>query len=200
MANEPDFSVTEAAVMLGVTDKTIRSWIRQGLPTEAKGRRGGGQEHRVTMKAVMDWLLDRQQQRLTGKSAQRLEDLKVRRLEVATREAELSLAAREGKLLPATEVEETWGRHIARVRSRLLSIPSKAAGLVLGVRDTKAIQRTLESEIHEALGELGDAGAAAPDAAPVAAAAAADRKPVGRRRAAPQRRKQPRAREVEDGA
>ena len=190
--------------MLGKTPQTIRNWITAGMPAVEKGQRGSGHETRISMKDVLEWHVKRASRRAEqGDLAQRAEELRVRRLEVTTREAELNLAAREGKLLPATEGEETWGRHIAQVRSRLLAIPSKAAGLVLGVRDTKAIQRTLESEIHEALGELGrdgDVGAAAPDAAPVAAAAAADGKPVGRRRAAPQRRKQSRARKVEDRA
>jgi len=76
---------------------------------------------------------------------------RARRLEVEQR-----LAEREGRLLPAVEVEQTWTRMILIARSRLLGVPPRLASEVVDCRDVKAAERLLKDEIYSALRELGD--------------------------------------------
>lgn len=58
------------------------------------------------------------------------------------------------KLLPEADVSATVIASFARVKARMLSIPSTLAPALLGVTDVKLIKELLTDAVHEALAEL----------------------------------------------
>jgi hypothetical protein len=51
-----------------------------------------------------------------------------------------------------------WGRLVATFRARLLALPSKLAGRLVGISEARAIHGRIESEVYDALTELSDEG------------------------------------------
>jgi hypothetical protein len=49
-----------------------------------------------------------------------------------------------------------WGRLVATFRARLLALPSKLAGRLVGISEARAIHGRIESEVYDALTELSD--------------------------------------------
>lgn len=67
---------------------------------------------------------------------------------------ELEVAVMRGELHHAEDVELVMNGMIAAFRTRMLAIPTKAAGDLQGKTSLTEIQATLRKHIHEALGEL----------------------------------------------
>lgn len=70
---------------------------------------------------------------------------------------EMQNAVLRKSLLPADEVERVQSASIARARSKLLSIPSKLAPLVVGASSIAAARDEISNAIYDALNELGTA-------------------------------------------
>jgi hypothetical protein len=66
---------------------------------------------------------------------------------------ELENAVREGQLLPAAEVTQTWQRIIGLIRTSLLGMPSKLAARLAG-KPAPEIQALLALEISDTLEAL----------------------------------------------
>lgn len=116
---------------------------------------------------------------------------------------EMETAALKGELLKRGDVASAVQGAFARVRARLLALPSKAAPLISSMKAVVAIQEKLTELVHEALAELaatqigieeegadrgdrdapggepGDRGRGVGVVAGADAAATADREPVG---------------------
>jgi phage terminase Nu1 subunit (DNA packaging protein) len=76
-------------------------------------------------------------------------------LEAAKREkAEIELELLKGSLLYATDVEQVMATMILTCKSRLLSIPTKCATQVIGLKDLSTIVEIIRDAICEALNEL----------------------------------------------
>jgi len=63
-----------------------------------------------------------------------------------------------GNLLDGRAVAEHWGTVIVNAKTRLLSIPTKAAPLLLGAKTMPQAREVLERFIYEALNDLSAAG------------------------------------------
>lgn len=70
--------------------------------------------------------------------------------------AELEVKELSGDLLRASEVNQTWYQMVTHCKTRLLSIPSKAAPIVAAESNAGAVQEILEDLVREALEELSD--------------------------------------------
>lgn len=90
---------------------------------------------------------------------------------------EMVNATKRGELLDAAECERDWLRVLTEVKTNLLSIPRKAAPLLVGVPSIPEIEQHLDDAIRDGLARAVEAGEGAAGSAP---AAAADRQPVGR--------------------
>lgn len=132
-------------------------------------------------------------------------------------EATMKNAERRRELLPRAEVALAVQGAFARVRAKMLALPSKCAPAISAMKSPVAIQEKLTELVHEALGELagttvaaepagagsaphgadvGDRGDRAGLVAGVRAAAAADGEPMGGHEAQAKPRGQRRARAV----
>ena len=67
--------------------------------------------------------------------------------------AELELAERKHELIPADQVADAFNVVVSNVRTRLLSVPAKAAPVV-GAKDPAKAEAVIRGEINEALEDL----------------------------------------------
>ncbi len=82
-------------------------------------------------------------------------DLEHTLLEKAKREkAEIELEQLKGSLLYASDVEQAMATMILTCKSRLLSIPTKCATQIIGLKDLSVIVGIIRDEIYGALEEL----------------------------------------------
>jgi hypothetical protein len=68
--------------------------------------------------------------------------------------AEMERLEREGRLLPADEVAQTWAAILGVIRTRLLALPAKCAVRVGMARNAVEVQAILKVELREVLTEL----------------------------------------------
>lgn len=83
-----------------------------------------------------------------------LEDAKARKMEADAAITEDELAVRRARLVPTEKFERALGRAYARVRSRLLSLPSRAAPDLMGLTDELQIEAILDRYVLEVIEEL----------------------------------------------
>jgi hypothetical protein len=67
---------------------------------------------------------------------------------------QLEVKKLEGQLVDVAEVETMWARLTANFRTRLLALPTKLAGRLVGIGAANVIRSKLEDEVHSALSEL----------------------------------------------
>lgn len=65
--------------------------------------------------------------------------------------AELDLAQKEGRLVPASAIEKAWGNVATEVRTRLMSIPASTAPRITGKMSTVEIEAIIREQVDEAL-------------------------------------------------
>ncbi|MGR3495209.1 hypothetical protein [Citreimonas sp.] len=118
-------------------------------------------------------------------------DLTAERARKAKEEAdrlEMQNARERGELLARGDVDAAVVGAFARVRARLIGVPSKVAPLVVSMENPAEAEGTIRSAVYEALKELadtnvgdlcGDDGDVVED---TGAAAGSDSQPVGRRK------------------
>lgn len=75
---------------------------------------------------------------------------------VKREQAELKLAAMKGEMHHGKDVERVMNDMLANFRSRLLSLPTKIAPVLVARDDIATIQRLLSKEMKEALQEFSD--------------------------------------------
>jgi hypothetical protein len=118
---------------------------------------------------------------------------------------ELEAAELRGEMVLAEHVIEAWARMLGSARSRLLSLPTKAAPRARAAASDEEAASLIESEVLEALEELSSDGL--PDrtrarrariTGRAEAAAEADGEPVGGRGTPPEPGKRRRTRKVAD--
>ncbi len=73
-------------------------------------------------------------------------------------EKELQVKQLQGDLIPAEDVLEEWQKMLSSMRSKLLSIPSKTAHLVIAAEKYQEAERIIRERIYEALQEMSDDG------------------------------------------
>jgi len=61
---------------------------------------------------------------------------------------------RRGELIEASEVESAWSDIMARVRTRMMRVPSSVAPLIIGMDDQIAIQQAIDDAVRDALSEM----------------------------------------------
>jgi len=165
---------------------SIDDAVAAGMPgyTMAPSR---GLESKVELEQAVPWVI----KRAKGKDTQRALDESRTKLADSQR-GKIDLVVRQLKrvLVDVSLVETVWSRLMASFRSRVLGMPSKLAGMLVGIADANVIKAKIEAECIQALAELSDegflreasAGASVEIARPDAATAApANGKRVGRR-------------------
>ena len=77
------------------------------------------------------------------------------RLTLATAELrEIEKAQLEGDLIPSLEIKKTWLNYISMIKSKLLSIPNKAAPQMVTVDNIGLAKSLLKERIYDTLNEI----------------------------------------------
>lgn len=138
--------------IIGVTDRRVRQLAQEGVVPKHES---GSYELVPTIKAYVNYIkvgIDAEE----GSDKANLDKEKYLHEKAKREKAELILGEMKGELHDAAIVEEVMSDMLSNFRSKLLSIPSKTAPILLGINDIPEIQEILEEKIFEALQELSD--------------------------------------------
>ena len=89
-----------------------------------------------------------------NKEARTLEGERTRLASAQAEKTELEVEVIKGNLIPADTVEETVNSMVSAFRARMLSLPTKAAPLVLPLADLTEAESIIRDLVYEALTEL----------------------------------------------
>lgn len=159
---------------------TLAEWAKHGLPVTRAERNGLPNTYDTV--AVIRWMIARE----TGSKDEDgnvivFEAERARLTKEQADKVAMDNAVKRGDLMSVTEVAKHWAGLVVNAKTRLLSIPTKAAPLVIGARSLPVAREIIERFVVEALNELVSAdfhpdGGGAPG---VEAAAEVDGQPVG---------------------
>jgi phage terminase Nu1 subunit (DNA packaging protein) len=150
---------TECAATFGVAATTVDSWVRKSCPVvkAATGRGSGANRWQFDSAAVAEWLRAQAIAGAVGKlTTASGNEARRRKLTAEAALSELELAKKSGELVAVADVEVTWSRLVSNFRTRMLAMPSKLAGPLVGIAGPAVINSRLQDAIHEALAELSD--------------------------------------------
>lgn len=135
------------ANMMGVSVSAVNAYISEGMPCAVPSV--GGKQSLYDPVEANKWL----DQRLSGGDAS-MNELKKRKLQIDIDLAEITLSKERGELVEVEEVAKQIADAFTRVRGKLLALPTKTSGLVLGLPTQRDTQEVLDNAIREALDEL----------------------------------------------
>lgn len=146
------------AEFYGVSVPAVDGWIRRGCPVHE--RTTNGRIKSLHLPDVVRW----RESARESDSEDGLDPIAERARKDKEHADKLALEnqARRGELVDVGEVGALWAKLASETRSRLLSIPTKAAPLVIGCARIAQAQDILETEIHDALGAIADVGPGVP--------------------------------------
>lgn len=152
--NEIVVSGTTLANIFGLTDRRVRQLDELGAIEKAKR----GQYLLVnSIKRYITYLKTNNDIKNSVNDTELdLEKERAIHERVKREQAEIKLAAMKGEMHHSRDVERVMNDMLANFRSRILSIPTKAAPILVARDDIAEIQRLLSKEIKEALLELSE--------------------------------------------
>ena len=139
---EKELSAREAAILLGVSDRTFYRLVEADFIPRYK-------EGVYLLKDVIAGY---------GKSSsgnKGLKEAKTRQLSADAELKEIEILEQKGELVPISVVMKIYAENISNVRSHLLALPTKLSPELEG-KDRIAIQAKLKHEIYDMLKELAD--------------------------------------------
>lgn len=192
---------TQLADVIGKTDKTVQVWLDEGMPRVSTAGQSGDSVYDTA--EVIRWMIAREIGSV-GEDGTVIV-LEAERARLTKEQADKAAMVNEmmrGDTVKISVVAQIISTVIVNAKTRFLSIPTKAAPLLLGCKTMPQAREVLERFINEALNDLSTLSAAnmAGDSAIVAAAADLDSEPVGGRAPKVVTRKQRGAGPVVDGA
>lgn len=136
----------DLAELLGVTERTLTTWQRQGLPIHATGARGQGSAYDVPQ--VIRWLIARrvQEAKLIG-PRDRLANLQAERIAI-------DIAEKRGELAPSAQFRDAWRTLVVEARQALLALPEALIPKLRFARDPDAMHEILTAALTKVLHEL----------------------------------------------
>jgi len=173
-------TIPRAVVIFEVTEKTVRSWIRAGLPVLKAGAKGSGNGALVDLAELIPWYLEENA----------LDVAKTRLASAQAEKFEAENALRRAEVASIADVARFVSEHNQAARAKLLSIPAKLSPQLKDIHDPNVIAAGIRAEISAALAELAEwpvqAGPAESEKAArgrksVAATADPHSEPMGRR-------------------
>lgn len=135
--------------ILGNTEETLTQWQKQGMPILLSRRGAAGNQYET--KDVLAWI-DAQRQSdepVTDYNAERTRKVKIEADILA-----LDKAQKQGKLIAADIVEESWIRLVCAFKAKMLAIPTKCAPAVVSATTFIEVEEILKVVIYDALSEL----------------------------------------------
>ena len=151
---------TELSEIIGVSQRTLTTWQKNGMPIAMDGTRGT--ENLYDTEEVIQWMIQREIQRRIadhGGDEDQWFDYEKERARLTHHQANIAALdeqVKEGRLIPAEVVQGAWDDFVAAFRAKTLSIPTKTAHHFITLSDLNQIQDCLKEHLNEALAELAD--------------------------------------------
>lgn len=138
----------ELAKHFDLSPDRIQNYIALGLPVAVKGKQGKAALY--DLESCEKWVQENFRQEETGTLA----EAKLRKLTAEAALAEIELERERGRLVEIDEVTRQVTAMLTNVRAKLLALPTKTSGLVLGLTSQVQIKEVLDDAVREALDEL----------------------------------------------
>jgi phage terminase Nu1 subunit (DNA packaging protein) len=156
----PDGSVTvsDAAVVLGVTGTTVHNWLKRGCPVFTKGTAGRGKGARVIVKDIVDWLIEERARDLGanpgGEDGYSYERARARDMHYRAIRREHEAYEHIGALVPIDLIAEIVEREYSEIRAGLLSLPSRLATPLSAASDPEEVSHLVQIEVDTMMRSL----------------------------------------------
>lgn len=141
----------ELAKHFDISIDRVQQYVSLGLPVHTKGKQGKAALY--DLEACEQWVQENFRQEESGTLA----DAKLRKLTAEAALAEIELERERGRLVEIDEVARQVTAMLTNVRAKLLALPTKTSGLVLGLQTQREIKEVLDDAVREALDELASA-------------------------------------------
>lgn len=151
------------AAIVGLTRRRLEQFAAEGMPRSDRGA--------YPMAQCVQWIIARSGRAVLSP----LTSVRRRKIEADAEVAELDLARKRGQFVDAAMIYQVHRGECARLKTRMLAIPSKLAPRVARFKTAAQLAEAIREAIVEALEEL-------------SAEPAARRKPTARRQSARPRR------------
>jgi len=147
----------ELSDILGITERSLTTWQKNGLPIAVDGGRGAHNQYDT--KDVIQWMIRREISKLTVNTDGTAHDYDEERSRLTfhqANKASLEEDVLRGLLIPSETVSSVWGDMISAFRAKILSVPTKTAHLMLAVDKLSDAEDILKDIVFEALTELSE--------------------------------------------
>ncbi|RDL44679.1 hypothetical protein DN730_09850 [Marinomonas piezotolerans] len=147
----------ELADILGVTEKTLTTWQKNGMPIEVVG--GRGSRNIYDTEAVVEWLVTQRMMKAgvgQGKEVSKVFDEKIEGARLKhwqANEKEIAVREEAKQLLRRQEIEFKLGQIITAAKSGLMNLAPRLSQRLALTKEQKAI---VEDEVKSALVSMGE--------------------------------------------
>jgi phage terminase Nu1 subunit (DNA packaging protein) len=144
------------AEILGVVPRQVHNLVNEGMPSHLEK----GKRYFLAAECV-PWYVEykiRSAAPKSNKNADRLDELELRKEEVAVRSAELKLAREEGRLISIEYLEHQVSTILEGLRGKLLSFAGKNSPELVGMKSPAEARAKLDAAIEEVMQALVDVG------------------------------------------
>jgi hypothetical protein len=143
-------TIAEAAEHLFIDERTFKRHLDEGnISRQPRGSYDLSEARREYLTYLKNAASGRQQETNTKRV-----DAGTRKDEAIADRYELEVAQRRGELIPRSEVVAGMSACFARVRAKMLALPSKLAPVVATLGTAAEIQEKINDGVHEALDQL----------------------------------------------
>jgi phage terminase Nu1 subunit (DNA packaging protein) len=149
----------QLAEILGVSDRTLTTWQKNGLPIKVDGARG--EANKYDTEDVIEWMIARDVNAAIGGTGGGSEkyDYETERARLTFHQAN-KVALEEdilrGTSILSSDVEAFQSRMIAAFRAKCLALPTKTAPRVVYLDSLAEVEAELRSAVYDALTELSE--------------------------------------------
>lgn len=140
---------SELASLLGLSERRIQQLVKNDVITKEK------RNAFVVERAVQDYVNYQAGNNSGGYSkGENYQEEKARLTKLQADKAQLEVETMSGNLVKADDVSRHWYQIITDCKTRLLSVPSKAAPIVAAETEAGNVQVVIDDLMREALEEL----------------------------------------------
>ena len=143
-------TIAEAAEHLFIDERTLKKHLDEGNVTRQPR---GAYELDTVRREYLTYLKNAASGRSQETNTKRV-DAGTRKDEAIAERYELEVAQKRGELIPRAEVVAGLSAAFARVRAKLLALPSRMAPVVITLASAPEIQEKLTDVVNEALDQL----------------------------------------------
>lgn len=146
-------TLKQCAAGLHLGDRRVQQLAREGLPKASRGR--------YNVEACRSWYIRYLQKKLAEKALPDPDggltattEVRHRLLSMEAEIRQLDLAEKRGVLISIEKVGKDLAGLVLEIKTRLLAVPPRLAGEVIGEKEIVVIQDKIERALHEALIQL----------------------------------------------